>query len=100
MNEKESRHIIFNNHRIDRLFCIRSPFFKKTDPLGDMFIVHPANRVITNEVILNGDEADKGNLEDIDWNDEEQIRELARKQYKQGESGEIIFVKEPDYNLE
>ena len=75
-------------------------FFKKTDPLEDMFIVHPANRVITNEFILNGDEADKSNLEDIDLNDEEQIRELTRKQYKQGESGEIIFVKEPDHNLD
>ncbi|MFJ7753536.1 hypothetical protein ACQKGI_08440 [Peribacillus muralis] len=58
--------------------------------------MHPANRVLSTEVMLNGDEADDGNLEGIDLKDEEQIRELIKKQYEEGISGEIIFVKEPD----
>ncbi|WP_285765773.1 hypothetical protein [Peribacillus sp. SI8-4] len=70
MHEKEISNSICNTHLIDRLFCIRSPFFIKTDPQEDLFIVHPADRVITNEVILNGDEADKGHRVDIDLNDE------------------------------
>ncbi|MGE6379612.1 hypothetical protein [Peribacillus muralis] len=58
--------------------------------------MHPANRVLSIEVMLNGDEADDGNLEGIDLNDEEQIRAWTKKQYEEGMSGEIIFVKEPD----
>ncbi|MDV7766206.1 hypothetical protein [Peribacillus sp. CSMR9] len=74
-------------------FLFNKPFNNKTKPMEDIIMVYPANRVITNEVILIGDEAE-GNLPDIDLNDEKELEKLAKKQYEQGEKGEIIFTEE------
>ncbi|MGE7182410.1 hypothetical protein ACQKKK_00135 [Peribacillus sp. NPDC006672] len=74
-------------------FLFNKPFKNKTKPMEDIIMVYPTNRVISNEVILIGDKVE-GNLPDIDLNDEEEIRKLAKKQYEQGEKGEIIFTEE------
>lgn len=74
-------------------FLFTKPYKNKTKPVEDIFEVYPTDQVIINEMLfIEGiDEVNQGN---IDLNDEEELRKLARKQYEQNEKGEIIFTEE------
>jgi hypothetical protein len=72
-------------------FLFTKPYKNKTKPVEDIFEVYPTDQVITNEMIfIEGIyEVNPGN---IDLNDEEELRKLAKKQYEQNQKGEIIFT--------
>ncbi|MFE4704478.1 hypothetical protein [Peribacillus simplex] len=73
------------------LFLFTKPYKDKTKPVEDIFKVNQPDQVIINEMItIEG--IDEVNSGDIDVNDEEEIRKLAKKQYEQNEMGEIIFT--------
>ncbi|SIQ09094.1 hypothetical protein SAMN05878482_101310 [Peribacillus simplex] len=72
-------------------FLLTKPYKDKTKPVEDFIKVNPRDQVIINEmIIIEG--IDEVNPGDIDLNDEEEIKKLAKKQYEQNEMGEIIFT--------
>ncbi|TDL88526.1 hypothetical protein E2R55_15145 [Vibrio vulnificus] len=73
------------------LFLFTKPYKDKTKPVEDIFKVNQPDQVIINEMItIEGiDEVNPGN---IDLNDEEELRKLAKKQYEQNQKGKIIFT--------
>ncbi|MFJ7928770.1 hypothetical protein [Peribacillus sp. NPDC096448] len=74
-------------------FLLTKPYKDKTKPVEDFIKVNPRDQVIINEmIIIEG--IDEVNPGDIDLNDEEEIKKLAKKQYEENEKGEIIFTKE------
>ncbi|MED3907744.1 hypothetical protein P4597_00870 [Peribacillus simplex] len=74
-------------------FLYTKPYKDKTKPVEDFIKVYPRDHVIINEmIIIEG--IDEVNPGDIDLNDEEEIKKMAKKQYEQNEKGEIIFTEE------
>ncbi|MGG0410773.1 hypothetical protein [Peribacillus simplex] len=72
-------------------FLFTKPYKDKTKPVDDFIKVYPRDQVIINEmIIIEG--VDEDNPSDIDLNDEEEIKKLAKKQYEQNQKGEIIFT--------
>ncbi|MCM3673742.1 MULTISPECIES: hypothetical protein [Peribacillus] len=72
-------------------YLFTKPYKDKTKPVEDFIKVYPRDQVILNEMmIIEG--VDEDNPDDIDLNDEEEIKKLAKKQYEQNQKGEIIFT--------